>query len=164
MLRLLPRVLAAKALDPQTVRWMRPRFFHDYQGVPMNYFSYRTESAKLPSGWSCDWESWRFNLMPLYQEDIEEFWELTALVEPMAFDVFSAHFVFHAAGEYYFHFPNEADPGYTMTRRFTGKFASHDDFLERFKGELNQGRWVEVEMPPSARKWLRLDDDDNADR
>ncbi|KAJ7616133.1 hypothetical protein FB45DRAFT_873404 [Roridomyces roridus] len=171
MFRLLPGLLlvrtAVKApcrqiISPTPV--IRQRLCHiNYGLAPMNHFSYRTESAKLPAGWSCNWESWEFNSMSLYQDDLEEFWELTALIEPLAFDVLSAHFVFHAGGEYYFHFPHDAKTEDTMTKRFTGKFASHDDFLERFKGELDHGRWVELELSPSARRFLRLDDHEDDD-
>ncbi|KAJ7646463.1 hypothetical protein FB45DRAFT_1098188 [Roridomyces roridus] len=126
------------------------RVRHDYDLMPLNRYAYRNNTANIPKGWSCNWESWEYNgLVSLFQDDLQDQWGIEAIVEPLAFQLprHGYHFVFHAGGEYYFHFPAHVNEDYMTTKRFTARFSSHDDFLKRFKAELDAGHWVELPAP-----------------
>ncbi|KAJ7614133.1 hypothetical protein FB45DRAFT_1036237 [Roridomyces roridus] len=121
-----------------------------------NHYAYRTESANIPPGWSCKWESWECNpLVSVFQDDLQNDWGIISIIHPLAYEIDGDHFLFHAGGKYYFHLPGAANDewGVMTTKRFTGWFASHDDFLERFEVELDKGRWVELPPPDYTAKW-----------
>ncbi|KAJ7613157.1 hypothetical protein FB45DRAFT_874678 [Roridomyces roridus] len=110
--------------------------------------SYRPQPGTiLPDGWSCDWKSWKYNDLDIYQDNLQDSFGITAWIEPLAHQVRSSKFVFHAGGEYYWHFPAEI----LDLKRFTGTFESHDDFVQRFEEEMENGTWVKVpfvQRPP----------------
>ncbi|KAJ7628932.1 hypothetical protein FB45DRAFT_867896 [Roridomyces roridus] len=122
--------------------------YHAYHYRDRHNVAYRPQPGTiLPTGWSCDWKSWEYNDLDIYQDCLQDEFEITSLIEPLAHEISSSKSVFYAGGEYYFHFPAEM----MILQRFTGTFKSHDDFVQRFRTELKAGTWVDVpicETPP----------------
>ncbi|KAJ6564501.1 hypothetical protein B0H19DRAFT_1233391 [Mycena capillaripes] len=122
--------------------YFNPGVLVRYQAI---YKNWHRAAPVLPKPWSCDWRYWAWGRdVPSFSEEWSEMYGIAQGIEPLAFlpRMPEPMFVFAAGDKYYSY-----DQGSLL--HFNAEFASHDEFLERFDGELRNVTelrylWVEA--------------------